>query len=321
QNADDAGASEVRFVLDKTEYPCDTILSPQMGAWQGPALCCYNDAVFSQQDFLNISCIGQHRKLQQVSATGRFGLGFNAVYHFTDLPSFVSGDFLVFFDPHACYLPGVSQTQPGLKFALSKSNVLTQFPDALSPYHQLGCSLREPYNGTFFRFPLRTEAAAKQSEIKKTAYTIQDVEELFSLFGNQATRALLFLKSVRTVSLGVKEPNVPQPHTTLRVNLVPQSPGLDPQRNVNTFIKSDGCDNHQALVKKLKSAKKGGLPEHCESVQIVMTENEKTTREHWLMYSAIGEGMHSKCIIPFIFNLCWFLCFCINELLQKILYW
>lgn len=38
---------------------------------------------------------------------GRFGLGFNAVYHFTDVPSFVSGDHVVMFDPHARYLPGM----------------------------------------------------------------------------------------------------------------------------------------------------------------------------------------------------------------------
>ena len=40
--------------------------------------------------------------------TGKFGLGFNAVYHFTDLPSFVSGEYLVYFDPHTTFLPGAS---------------------------------------------------------------------------------------------------------------------------------------------------------------------------------------------------------------------
>ena len=40
--------------------------------------------------------------------TGKFGLGFNAVYHFTDLPSFVSGEYLVCFDPHAKFLPGAT---------------------------------------------------------------------------------------------------------------------------------------------------------------------------------------------------------------------
>lgn len=31
----------------------------------------------------------------------RFGLGWNAVYHFTDVPSFCSGENIVLFDPHA----------------------------------------------------------------------------------------------------------------------------------------------------------------------------------------------------------------------------
>lgn len=38
----------------------------------------------------------------QPAAIGRFGVGFNAVYHLTDLPSFVSGSSLVLFDPRAC---------------------------------------------------------------------------------------------------------------------------------------------------------------------------------------------------------------------------
>lgn len=54
-------------------------------------------------------------KLDKLSATGRFGLGFNSVYHFTDVPSFVSGEHLVMFDPHTKYVPGASSVQPGIK--------------------------------------------------------------------------------------------------------------------------------------------------------------------------------------------------------------
>ena len=72
-----------------------------MATWQGPALLSYNDAVFSPSDFKNISRIGQDSKLERPTATGRFGLGFNAVYHLTDVPSFCSGDYIVLFDPHA----------------------------------------------------------------------------------------------------------------------------------------------------------------------------------------------------------------------------
>ena len=57
------------------------------------------------------------------TTTGRFGLGFNAVYNITDVPAFVSGDYLVLFDPHARYLPGTSTAQPGLKIAFWKSGL------------------------------------------------------------------------------------------------------------------------------------------------------------------------------------------------------
>lgn len=45
-----------------------------MVAWQGPALCCYNDAVFSPADLRNISRIGQDSKLDKPAATGRCGV-------------------------------------------------------------------------------------------------------------------------------------------------------------------------------------------------------------------------------------------------------
>lgn len=59
---------------------------PVCAVHQGPSLLCYNDAVFSPADFHNISRIGQDTKLQRPTSIGRFGLGFNAVYHFTDVP-------------------------------------------------------------------------------------------------------------------------------------------------------------------------------------------------------------------------------------------
>jgi sacsin len=46
-------------------------LGPGMAAWQGPALCCYNDAVFSAADLRAISRIGQDSKLDKPEATGR----------------------------------------------------------------------------------------------------------------------------------------------------------------------------------------------------------------------------------------------------------
>ena len=46
------------------------VVAPAMAAWQGPALCAYNDAVFSPADFAAISRIGQDSKLDKPGATG-----------------------------------------------------------------------------------------------------------------------------------------------------------------------------------------------------------------------------------------------------------
>ncbi|GJN01337.1 hypothetical protein PR202_ga18596 [Eleusine coracana subsp. coracana] len=71
QNAEDAKASEVVFLLDKTQYGTSSILSPEMAEWQGPALYCFNDSVFSPQDLYAISRIGQDSKLEKPFAIGR----------------------------------------------------------------------------------------------------------------------------------------------------------------------------------------------------------------------------------------------------------
>ncbi len=85
QNADDAGATTVRFLLDRSEWGTDRVMGSKMAAWQGPALMAWNDAVFSPSDVQNIARIGQDTKLSRPDATGRFGLGFNSVFHFSGM--------------------------------------------------------------------------------------------------------------------------------------------------------------------------------------------------------------------------------------------
>ncbi len=73
--------------------------------WQGPSILIYNDAVFSENDFTNITSLGKSEKNDDTTRIGKYGLGFNVAYHFTDVVSFVSQDQLIFFDPHAAFLP------------------------------------------------------------------------------------------------------------------------------------------------------------------------------------------------------------------------
>lgn len=69
----------------------DLLAAKGLAPFQGPALLAFNDAVFSEADFASISSIGSGVKREQKGKTGRFGVGFNACFHLTDLPSFVSG--------------------------------------------------------------------------------------------------------------------------------------------------------------------------------------------------------------------------------------
>lgn len=122
QNADDARARQVKFVFDRRKHSNSTLFSPELSAFQGPALLAYNSSHFEEVDFESLRRLGASKKWNDLGKTGRFGIGFNSVlhllkfrnfhsqvYHITDLPSFVSSNYLVILDPHAQNLPGDSQ--------------------------------------------------------------------------------------------------------------------------------------------------------------------------------------------------------------------
>lgn len=299
QNAEDAKASEVVFLLDKTQYGTSSILSPEMAEWQGPALYCFNDSVFSPQDLYAISRIGQDSKLEKPFAIGRFGLGFNCVYHFTDIPGFVSGENIVMFDPHACYLPGISPSHPGLRIQFVGRRILDQFPDQFTPFLHFGCNLQQPFPGTLFRFPLRNAAAASRSQIKREQYAPQDVEMLFSSFSEVVSEALLFLRNVKKVTLYVKENNSQEMrlvHCVSRNNS--SQMGKEPHAlgAMLAFIHGNqpsGMDRNQ-FFSKLNKTKDSELPWSCQKVTILEQNPSSHLLHSWILAECIGGGHARK---------------------------
>lgn len=295
QNADDAGASEVIFLLDKTHYGTSSVLSPEMADWQGPALYCFNSSVFSPQDLYAISRIGQDSKLEKPSAIGRFGLGFNCVYHFTDIPGFVSGENIVMFDPHACNLPGISPSHPGLRIKFVGRRILEQFPDQFAPFLQFGCDLQHPFPGTLFRFPLRSENAAMRSQIKKEKYAPEDVLSLFSSFSEIVSEALLFLRNVKTISIFVKDGAGNDMQLLHRVckNIIAEPVNEPhPLHAMLDFIHGNsqsGMDKEQ-FFNKLSKTMDRDLPWDCHKI-MVSEQNSSDEKSHfWIMSECIGGG-------------------------------
>ena len=113
QNADDAGASTFKVVLDLRSHDSRSLSFPGTAEFQGPALLTYNDAVFTDTDLESIQNVGASRKTdaEARAKTGRFGVGFCSCYHVTDLPSFLSRKFLVILDPHCRSLPNANANE------------------------------------------------------------------------------------------------------------------------------------------------------------------------------------------------------------------
>ena len=71
----------------------------------GPALTVYNDEVFSEEDFENITNTGESGKRADASKTGRFCLGINTAFHLGDCFLLCTGCWLVAFDPARIFFP------------------------------------------------------------------------------------------------------------------------------------------------------------------------------------------------------------------------
>ena len=85
QNADDANAKKVQFYVDCRSHGTNYLVHSDLAQYQGPALLSVNDAIFSEQDWKGIQSLQQSPKANDPFKVGRFGIGFNSVYHLTGM--------------------------------------------------------------------------------------------------------------------------------------------------------------------------------------------------------------------------------------------
>ena len=209
QNADDAGATEMKFLIDWRTHSTEKLFTKGMAKWQGPALYAYNNETFSDEDLQNICKVAGATKQQDHTKIGRFGVGFCAMYHLTDVPSFITRRWLQVFDPHLEYLgERVQPNKPGMQidFVKQREGLKNYFSDQLAPYQAVfGCNVfgtdQNGFNGTLFRFPFRQQGIVSDissevfTEGSKTVYSLTK-----SLF-QSADTLLLFLQNVNKVEL------------------------------------------------------------------------------------------------------------------------
>ncbi|CAG8743141.1 12727_t:CDS:2, partial [Funneliformis caledonium] len=209
QNADDAKAKRFSIIIDKRpklQHDCSkkTLLSDEMDDWQGPSIWIYNDAEFSDHDFMALIKLGVGGKSHDNTKIGRFGIGFNSSFHVTDLPSIVSGKYIAFLDPNAKFLP--TKKHRGTRFNFIEKEFKKRIPDQCFPYKALegcdfikDCSFTKEFKGTLFRLPLRTPKLAEMSDISNR---VIDINEIVNLFSNvQGSKEMLFLRNIESCSM------------------------------------------------------------------------------------------------------------------------
>ncbi|XP_052102786.1 sacsin-like [Mytilus californianus] len=206
QNADDAGASEIHFVLDLRDHPTDKIFDEKWAPLQGPAICVFNDTCFSEDDLKGIQNLGEGSKGDDPLKTGQFGIGFNAVYHLTDVPSFLTrgsatpnGGTYCVFDPLCSYVPVADPDTPGMQIEDLKI-IEESYGDIYHTYLQKEMPAE---TGTWFRLPLRTEESTKSDSpyISKDPSDIKSVEKMFAEMELNMEQSLLFLANVKKISI------------------------------------------------------------------------------------------------------------------------
>jgi sacsin len=141
-NAEDCGtASKVTWILDseRSTFPSKRIFCKELKAWQTPALYIYNDGIFSDSDFKALVNIGMGSKSEDTSKIGKYGLGSLTMYLFTDVPSMISGEYFIIFDPTRKHLPFERRhrrRQAGMRLRLSQMK--SRFEDHLIPFVGIG---------------------------------------------------------------------------------------------------------------------------------------------------------------------------------------
>ena len=202
QNADDAGATEIHFILDPRQHGTGSIFEDKWQPLQGPGLLVYNNKPFTEADMEGIQKLGKGSKSDDPTKTGQYGIGFNCVYHLTDVPMFITkgkevGNTMCILDPNCTYVPGATEKSPGRRLE-DLETLRKQFPDVFKCFLEDQITLEE---ATIFRFPLRNEDMAQKSTLLKDPISVEDVQSLLNTFTDHLSECLLFLNNIQNVTI------------------------------------------------------------------------------------------------------------------------
>ena len=287
QNADDAKATKLHFILDKRTHGQKRVFSENWQKLQGPALLVWNNKIFSDQDLKGIQDLGQGGKRQDPESIGQYGIGFNAVYHLTDCPSFVTGsDTLCILDPHCRFVPGATPKSPG---RMISGEFWEKYPDVKSAYLQdeLEGISSEIRKGTLFRFPLRhsPELVLMSEIIGSEEQAEPDVEchlitakKMHSYLRDWAPKmkdSMFFLNHVTELKFCTIEEN---------------SCEIVTEHHFETHVDAKAQEKRELLHMKVANFKSRSGNESCLiHYPLTLSDVGTNIKEHWIIQQGVGD--------------------------------
>lgn len=208
-NADDAGATKISWTIDNCQggpHESRSLLATELAPFQGPALFAFNDGTFSEKDFAGFKEIGQGGKGDDTTTTGMFGRGALSMYHFTDVPMIISGDYYLVLDPQQERLPRNKNhtRKAGVKISLATARRIAV--DQLTPFDGLYGydKSNNSFDGTIFRFPFRT--LGTKTALMDAAQQVDSgmARDLLLSYFETARVSLLFLREVKDVEFCIR---------------------------------------------------------------------------------------------------------------------
>lgn len=178
QNADDAGAERLRFLVDETGLTVwNSAQFRDCGDQsRGPDDCLWLPERRHRCDFHSFRLVSSRDKVERPGTTGAFGVGFTAVYQITDRPELISA---------------------GVHWVIDETAAEGQ-RIGVCP----GCSDCESEAGTRFVLPWALDANSEFRRRTRTQpFALERLEELTQALSHQAIDGLLFLRNVTTIEV------------------------------------------------------------------------------------------------------------------------
>ena len=282
QNADDAGATMLYFILDERTHKTERLPSDEWKDLQGPALLVWNNRGFSDEDLVGIQRLGLGSKRSKSESVGHFGIGFNVTYHLTDCPSFfTNGSTLCIFDPH-CKLPGANQRHPGRQWNNLDKEFWDKWCDLKPAYLQEGlrCPDEISSGGTLFRFPLRsTDELVKKSKLVDSEdcvpYTVSMMKDKLKEWAPKMRESMLFLKHVTKLCFFVIEEDATEMTTTHHFEAECSQDATENLKIFQDQCKKFTCEPHAVT--------------YSYSLRLI-EEAPKKQEEEWFVQQGIGDS-------------------------------